>query len=173
MPTAPFLSLQFQTLISRIVLQPALTLSLHPHLTALFATPLHAATFTSTTYDVSEEKVTFRTNSLNLAQAYIARRASYEIITGLRYSGVSIPQAATITAAYIQFHPFAINTNGSPILRLRVQETSAPAVLAATLANLSGRTYYDPGLLWTIGAWADLGTRYVPSGMRESRGWVS
>lgn len=119
----------------------------------------HGATFTSTTYDLGEERGSFRINTLNPAQTYIARRSTEETVIGLRFSGVTIPQGATVSAAYIQFHPYAVNTAGNLRVRIRVEDSSIPAALAATTANLSGRTYFDPGLTWNITNWTDTTTQ--------------
>ena len=71
-----------------------------------------------------------------------------EMRTGLRFSGVSIPQGSTITGARIDFSTFNDSVADAPDFRVRVENADDAAAYVQT-QNLTSRAYVSGGVDWT------------------------
>ncbi len=71
------------------------------------------------------------------------------VTTGLRFSGLNIPQGAVITRAYIRFTSNLANA-GATDLTLRAELTNNASAFATSAGNLTSRTTGSQSVLWNM-----------------------
>jgi hypothetical protein len=119
-------------------------------------------------------QVTFSINSSNddaeqslISGAMDISSSDIEITTenddqaiGLRFSGINIPQGATILNAYLQFQVDEVTTTGNVDVAILVEDAANPSAYANSINNIAGRTYSTVDtVLWTnLAAWGTIGT---------------
>lgn len=75
---------------------------------------------------------------------------------GLRFNGVSIPQGASITNAYIQFETDEISTGGAS-LTLHGEASDNAATFTTTIGNVSSRPQTAATVAWSPATWDVIG----------------
>ena len=75
---------------------------------------------------------------------------------GIRFTGVSIPQGAIITAAYIQFQTDEVST-GPSILTISGEDVDNAAAFLDINGNVSSRTLTSANVQWSPAAWTSAG----------------
>lgn len=76
---------------------------------------------------------------------------------GLRFTGLSIPQGATITSAYIQFTVDETNT-GTTNLTIWGEATDDAAAFSTSSYNVSNRSKTSASVNWSPAAWNSVGS---------------
>jgi hypothetical protein len=76
----------------------------------------------------------------------------------MRFTGVAIPQGATITAAWIQFQVDEVST-ATTVVTVVGQASDDAAGFTTTTGNLSGRPRTSASVGWTPPAWTVAGAR--------------
>ena len=72
---------------------------------------------------------------------------------GMRWTGISIPKGATITAAYIQFYSSSAQS-GATNLTFQGQAADNPATFSTATGNISSRPRTAAAIGWSPAAWA-------------------
>ncbi|WNJ20200.1 Ig-like domain-containing protein [Pontibacter sp. G13] len=75
---------------------------------------------------------------------------------GLRFTGISVPQGATIDAAYIQFTCDETNT-GTTNLTIQGHDTDDAAAFSTSSYNVSNRTRTSASVNWSPASWSSVG----------------
>jgi Calcineurin-like phosphoesterase len=86
----------------------------------------------------------------------IVLRAGVNQTVGLRFTGLTIPQGATIQNAYIQFQT-AASTTGACSLTVRGQAADNPDTFARTTNNISSRPLTTASVGWPPATWPTVG----------------
>jgi hypothetical protein len=104
--------------------------------------------------DDVEEKSNGRmyTNSSDLELTYDGN----EQTVGLRYTGVTIPQGATITNAYVQFTTDETNS-GATSLTIRAEDENNASAFSESRYNVSSRRQTAAAVNWQPAAWNSVG----------------
>ena len=106
--------------------------------------------------DVEEEDDgTMYSNSSDIELVADGGRGNQTI--GLRYTGVTIPNGATINNAYIQFTCDETNSGGTSLTFKGEDEDNASAYSSSN-GNVSGRTTTTAAVGWNPSAWTSIGT---------------
>lgn len=81
--------------------------------------------------------------------------------TGIRFEPVTVPQGATVTAAWIQFTVAETNTiMGAPLLVSAQATDTAPSIVSTT-GNISTRTLTTANVSWSPAPWTNAGAAGV------------
>jgi hypothetical protein len=75
---------------------------------------------------------------------------------GLRFTGITIPQGAIITSAYLQFQTDEVGT-ATTALSIRGEATNDAATFSSTANNISSRAATGASVAWTPAAWSTVG----------------
>ncbi len=82
--------------------------------------------------------------------------------SGVRFSGLNVPQGATITEAYIQFSADSSSTtSGSAVVTVRGEASNDAATFTTTNNNITSRATTASSVSWTIPTWATNNERGV------------
>jgi hypothetical protein len=77
---------------------------------------------------------------------------------GMRFTGIEVPQGATITAASVQFQ--VDETNSGPVsLLIRGQDADDTAAFTSATGNISSRPMTSASVAWSPAAWTSVGAR--------------
>jgi len=126
--------------------------------------------------------VTCSSSDLELHAENIVEADDNDIV-GMRFTGVTIPNAATITDARIQFHVDSTNPDEPIIVVFRGEDVDDSAVLTSADFDLSSRTNTTASVQWDVPDWvnthdegaaqlsADLST--IIQEIVDRGGWVS
>lgn len=100
---------------------------------------------------------------------------------GLRFTGVAVPQGASITKAYIQFQADEVTT-ATTSLTVAAQAADNPPTFTTATKDVSSRPR-TPGVSWTPAGWVTIGDRLaaeqtpsltsVVQALVSRSGWVS
>jgi hypothetical protein len=71
---------------------------------------------------------------------------------GLRFSGVSIPQGAKVTKAYVRLMA-AASDSGSTTLTIRAHDTDSASQFSSSRKNISGRGLTSASERWSTSSW--------------------
>jgi hypothetical protein len=74
-------------------------------------------------------------------------------LVGLRFADLTIPQGATIEAAYVQFEGDASGQTATTSYKIRAQASTSAASFTNAANDLSGRTLLLTEIAWAPGAW--------------------
>ena len=143
-----------------------------------------AATFearTAASADDAEEAVATAAVNLTSSDLELIQDGSTNQIVGMRWTALTIPRSATITAAYIQF---SAKESQSTTTNLTLQGQAADNALAFTTAtgNISARARTAAGVSWAPVAWnaGEIGPNQRTPDLRSviqevvnRSGWVS
>jgi hypothetical protein len=77
-------------------------------------------------------------------------------LVGLRFTGIDVPQGATITEAHLEFTTDETNT-GSTSLTLRAQHADHAPSFTSSKRNISTRTLTGAAVEWSPGPWSSVG----------------
>ena len=72
---------------------------------------------------------------------------------GLRFRGVTVPQNATITRAYMQFYSRASRSRGTSYT-IRAENSGNAAGYSTARRNITGRSYFSDTVSWGLGSWS-------------------
>ena len=75
---------------------------------------------------------------------------------GLRFTGIDIPQGATITSAYLQFTTDETGSAAASLL-IRGEDVDDAAAFVSTANNVSSRATTDASAAWNPAAWSTAG----------------
>ena len=91
-----------------------------------------------------------------LEVTYATSVTSDDLIVGLRFQDIGIPQGATVTSAVIEFWP-AATSSGVTDITIHGEDNNNAAPFAASANNISTRTKTATGVDWSgIPAWDDV-----------------
>ncbi len=93
-------------------------------------------------------------NSTDIELVYDGSKGNQKI--GLRFQGISIPQGATITDAYIQFTTDEVNS-GSCNLTIKGEDVNSAGAFSTSSYNVSNRTTTSASVSWNPAAWNTIG----------------
>ena len=71
---------------------------------------------------------------------------------GLRFPGVTVPQNATITRAYMQFYSRTSTSRGTSYT-IRAENSGNAATYSRARRNITGRSYFSNTVSWGLGRW--------------------
>ena len=71
---------------------------------------------------------------------------------GLRFPGVTVPQNATITRAYMQLYS-RTSTSRSTSYTIRAENSGNAASYSTARRNITGRSYFSDTVSWNLGRW--------------------
>ncbi len=80
---------------------------------------------------------------------------------GMRFTGIAIPQGATITAAYVEFEA-KDNTSNTTSLTIKGEDADNSPTFTSATNNITNRTTTSTSVSWTPGAWTDGGVEQTP-----------
>ena len=80
-------------------------------------------------------------------------------LTGLRFTGIDIPQGAVILNAFIQFGVDESKNTSDASFVIQAEANADPAAFTADAFNISSRTFFDASVDWTVtgGTWTNAG----------------
>ncbi|XCN71800.1 MAG: CehA/McbA family metallohydrolase [Candidatus Electrothrix aestuarii] len=93
-------------------------------------------------------------NSSDLELVYDGSKGNQYV--GLRFTGLNIPQGATITSASIQFTVDETNT-GTTNLTIKAEDTDDAAAFTTSSYNVSNRTTTSEYVSWSPASWTSVG----------------
>jgi len=105
--------------------------------------------------DDAEEKVSNGDMYLDSSDLELVNDGGDQLI-GMRFTGVSIPQGATITNAYIQFTVDELDS-GAANLTLRGQDTDDAPAFSWTWHDISSRPTTSASVAWAPPVWTSVG----------------
>jgi len=104
--------------------------------------------------DDAEER---SSGSINLTSSDLELiAAGSEQTVGMRFNGVTVPQGALITNAYVQFQADEVDT-GATNLYIEGQADDHPSTFTDSKGNVSGRSRTAAGVWWTPEPWTTKG----------------
>lgn len=71
---------------------------------------------------------------------------------GLRFPGVTVPQNATITRAYMQFYS-RTRTSRTTVWTIRGENSGNAATYSTASRNITGRSYFSDTVNWSVPGW--------------------
>ncbi len=77
---------------------------------------------------------------------------------GMRFTGVSVPNGATITNAYVQFQVDEVNS-GATSLSIQGEASDNALTFTRTTANISSRPRTSAAVAWAPSPWSTVGAR--------------
>ena len=92
------------------------------------------------------------TNSSDLELAYDAVQTGTSQLVGLRFTGLELPEGASLSGAQLSFTPKE-DGSGPVTLTIRAQAASDAPAFAESDADLSERPLTEASVSWTPGAW--------------------
>jgi type IV pilus assembly protein PilY1 len=102
-----------------------------------------------------------RSSAPKLKITYCEICTSSALTVGVRFTGVDIPQGATINSAVIEFTAQAGGENGAASFVIQAEASDSAPTFAATDGNLSGRGLSTAAVNWDgVASWSSAGTRY-------------
>lgn len=101
---------------------------------------------------ISSGSVTTTSNDLEFGEDNGA--GGTPLATGMRFTGVSIPDGAIITSAYIQFTSDG-NQSGSTSLVIRGEDADTSAAFTTGTGNITNRADTTASVNWNPAAWSD------------------
>jgi hypothetical protein len=103
---------------------------------------------------------TIDTGSSDLEMPYENTGQGNPQIVGLRFTGIAIPQGATITDAWLQFGVDETKGGTEPVNLLIEGELSPnPAAFTSALNNVSSRSTTTAKVQWSVPNWTTVGER--------------
>ncbi|MGH3478887.1 MAG: PKD domain-containing protein, partial [Nocardioidaceae bacterium] len=105
----------------------------------------------ATSSDDAEQAISGST-ALDSSDLELVTDGNTQQIVGTRFTGVQIPQGATITNAYIQFRTDEVSTDVAN-LTLRAEAHDNTPTYAAVSGNLANRATTTANVAWTPPAW--------------------
>lgn len=107
--------------------------------------------------DVEEgENGTVYTNSTDIELVYDSYNSQNNQTVGLRFNGVTIPQGATITNAYIQFTADETST-GTASLNIHGHDADNSVAFSTSNGDVSSRTNTTANVAWSPPTWSSTG----------------
>ncbi|OQP65693.1 alkaline phosphatase PhoX [Niastella populi] len=108
--------------------------------------------------DDAEQDITAGTMYLTSSDLEFTKDGASDQLLGLRFTGVTIPQGADITNAYLQFTVDEVNTTGDVNLLVGVENTDNPLAMATFDFDIYHRIMnYGDTLIWKPGPFAAVG----------------
>jgi len=124
------------------------------------AVPVTIASRVNTSSDDAEEAISSGAVSLTSSDLELGADGTVSQIVGMRFNGVTVPQGATITAAYVEFE---VDETGTVATSVTLQGQAADHALtfASTTGNLSGQPKTTAQVAWNnIPAWDALNANH-------------
>jgi len=113
-------------------------------------------TFTQTTTNDSEENVYDGGISLGSSDLELHRKSNNDGYVAMRYTGVTVPQGATIINAEIQFHVDEVKSNVPLTITFRGEDIGDSPALTSTNSDISSRFETSASVDWAVPHWAAL-----------------
>ena len=76
---------------------------------------------------------------------------------GMIFTGVNIPQGATINSAYLQFTADSDNQNNTANYTIKGEDINNASSFTSTYGNISGRSFTSSSVSWNVPAWNTAG----------------
>ena len=95
-------------------------------------------------------------NSSDLELAFESYGSGQDQAVGMRFTGVTVPQGATIVAAHLRFQVDEIST-GAAALTIEGQAADNAATFTAASADISGRAKTASSVVWNPPDWGTVG----------------
>ncbi|SNT37324.1 hypothetical protein SAMN05421757_1131, partial [Tropicimonas sediminicola] len=124
--------------------------------TVVERTPMVFETRVASGTDDAEERGSSGRMYLDSTDLELATDGTSEQTVGIRFTGINIPQGATITNAYIQFQSDEVDT-GLVSLTIRGEDSDSAAVFGAADNDISTRATTDASEAWAPVAWTTVG----------------
>ena len=108
--------------------------------------------------DDAEQDITAGTMYLTSSDLELTKDGTSDQLLGVRFTGVTIPQGAVITNAYMQFTVDELNTTGDVNLLIGVENTDNPLTMATFDFDIYHRIMnYGDTLIWKPGPFTTVG----------------
>ncbi|MGY1810948.1 PKD domain-containing protein [Blastococcus sp. SYSU D00669] len=108
--------------------------------------------------DDAEERVSTGAVSLTSGDLNLGQDGTANQVSALRFTGVSIPAGATVTAAWVQFQVDEVSTAACTVT-VRGEAAVNAAAFTTTARSISGRTGTAAAVTWTPASWPTAGAR--------------
>lgn len=108
--------------------------------------------------DDAEQDITAGTMYLTSSDLEFTKDAASDQLLGVRFTGVTIPQGAVITNAYLQFTVDEVNTSGDVNVLLGVENVDNPLTMSTFDYDIYHRImYYGDTIIWKPAAFTTIG----------------
>ncbi len=108
--------------------------------------------------DDAEQDITAGTMNLTSSDLELTKDGTSDQLLGVRFTGVTIPQGAIITNAYMQFTVDEVNTTGDVNVLIGVENTDNPLTMATFDFDIYHRIMnYGDTLIWKPGPFTTVG----------------
>ena len=108
--------------------------------------------------DDAEQDITAGTMYLTSSDIELTKDGASDQLSGLRFTGVNIPQGAVITKANIQFTVDEVNTDGNVNVLIGIEHTDNPLTMSTFDYDIYHRiVYYGDTVIWKPGPFAKVG----------------
>ncbi|MGB5927733.1 MAG: fibronectin type III domain-containing protein [Cyclobacteriaceae bacterium] len=122
--------------------------------------------------DVEEaESGAIYTNSSDLELVYDTHQSAGNQTVGMRFTGVNIPEGATVTKAYVQFTTDEATTGGSSLL-IRGEDVNHSPAFSTSSFNVSSRTKTSASVNWSPAGWSSVGASGTAERTPEIKGII-
>ncbi|MGY1620128.1 PKD domain-containing protein [Geodermatophilus sp. SYSU D00691] len=108
--------------------------------------------------DDAEERVSTGAVSLTSGDLNLGQDGTANQVSALRFTGVSIPAGATITAAWVQFQVDEVSTAACTVT-VRGEAAVNAAAFTTTARSISSRAGTAAAVTWTPASWPTAGAR--------------
>jgi hypothetical protein len=102
--------------------------------------------------DDAEEKTSNNSTRINSSDLEFVTDKSFIQVVGMRFTGITVPQGATITNAYVQFQAGAANAEATNLV-VRGQAADNPPTFTTKSSNISNRPVTAASVAWVPPAW--------------------
>ena len=125
--------------------------------------PLSVSVRVNASTDDAEQNLSTGAVVTNSTDLELAVDGTASQLVGMRFNGITIPQGATITSAYVEFET-DVAWSGACSLTLQGQAADNPGTFTTTASNLSSRTKTMASVAWSPSAWSAVdGKHQTPS----------
>ncbi len=110
----------------------------------------------SASSDDAEENTTTGKINRNSSDLELVDQETHSQLVGMRFNGLTIPQGATITKAFVQFQTDE-TYSGTTSLMIHGQATDNAPTFTTVNANISSRAQTNAAVDWTPAPWTNIG----------------
>jgi hypothetical protein len=107
--------------------------------------------------DAEEAGGATKTMFLNSGDLEMVRDNGADQTVGLRFAGVAVPPAATISNAYVQFTTQATGATAVTSLTIKGEAADNPGTFTTTIGNISARATTSAVVGWSVPIWTSVG----------------
>lgn len=108
--------------------------------------------------DDAEQDITAGTMYITSSDLEFTKDGASDQLLGVRFTGVTIPQGATISSAYLQFTVDEVNTTGDVNVLMGVENVDNPLTMSTFDYDIYHRImYYGDTIIWKPGPFTTVG----------------